>query len=56
MVEPDMPQMAIWCMNIAYWITKATDTQSQYVILIAFSASHKSNPSSVPQGYVDSSR
>ena len=30
------PQMAIWSMRIACWIPKATHTQSQYVILIAF--------------------
>ena len=29
MVEPDRPQMAIWSMRIAYWITKATDTLRQ---------------------------
>jgi hypothetical protein len=26
----------IWGMRFAYWITKATDTYSEYVILIAF--------------------
>jgi len=25
-----------WTMNIAYWIPKATNTHSEYVILIAF--------------------
>jgi len=30
------PQMAIWSMRIACWVPKATHTQSQYVILIAF--------------------
>jgi len=30
------PQMKIWCMRIAYWITKATNTLSEYVILVAF--------------------
>ena len=35
-VEPDRPQMTIWRMRIACWITKATDTHSEYVILIAF--------------------
>ena len=35
-VERDRPQMAIWRMRIACWIPKATDTYSQYVILIAF--------------------
>ena len=32
MVEPDRPQMAIGHMRIACWITKATDTYSDYVI------------------------
>jgi len=36
MVEADRPQMAIWRMRIACWITKATDTHSEYVIMIAF--------------------
>jgi len=35
-VEPDRPQMTIWCMYIACWITKATDTHSEYVTLTAF--------------------
>jgi hypothetical protein len=35
-VEPDRPQMTIWRMRIARWITKATHTHSQYVILTAF--------------------
>ena len=35
-VEPDSPQTTIWCMCIACQISKATDTQSEYVILIAF--------------------
>ena len=30
------PKMAIWHMRIACWITKATNTHSQYVTLIAF--------------------
>ena len=30
------PQMAIWRMRIACWIIKATDTHSEYVILIVF--------------------
>jgi len=28
--------MTVWCMRIACWITKAIDTYSEYVILIAF--------------------
>ena len=29
-------QMTIWCMRIACWIPKVTNTHSEYVILIAF--------------------
>ena len=36
MIEPDRPEMTIWCMPNACWETKATDTHSEYVILIAF--------------------
>jgi hypothetical protein len=35
-VEPDRPQMTIWRTRFACWITKATNTHSEYVILIAF--------------------
>jgi hypothetical protein len=35
-VEPDRPQMTIWQMRIACWIPKATNTLSEYVILIVF--------------------
>jgi len=34
--EPDRRQMTVWRMRIACWITKATNTHSEYVILIAF--------------------
>jgi len=33
LVEPDTPQM-IWRTRCACWITKATGTHSEYVILI----------------------
>jgi len=36
LVERARPQMTMWRMRIACWITKATNTHSQYVILIAF--------------------
>ena len=36
MVEPDRPLMTIWRMCTAFWIPKATDTHSEYVIIIAF--------------------
>jgi uncharacterized protein with PQ loop repeat len=35
-VERDRPQMAIWRMRIACWITKATDTHWEYQIHIVF--------------------
>jgi len=35
-VEPDRLQMTIWLTRIACWIPMATNTLSQYVILIAF--------------------
>jgi len=33
-VGPGRPQMTIWCMLIAFWIPKATNTHSECVILI----------------------
>ena len=35
-VEPGRPQMTIWRMRFICWITNATNTHSQYAILIAF--------------------
>jgi hypothetical protein len=35
-VKPGRPQMIIWHMHIECWIPKATNTLSEYVILIAF--------------------
>ena len=35
-VEPVRPQTTVRHMRIACWTTKATNTHSQYVILIAF--------------------
>ena len=35
-VQPDTPQMTIWSMRIACWISEATDTHSDYVIFIDF--------------------
>jgi len=35
-VERGRPLMTIWSMRIACWIRKATNTHSQYAILIAF--------------------
>jgi hypothetical protein len=36
MVKSERPQMAIWGMHFACWITMAIDTHLEYVILIAF--------------------
>ena len=36
-VERGGPRMTIWHMRIACWIPKATNTHSQYVILIVVS-------------------
>jgi len=35
-VESYSPPITIWCMHIACWIHKATNTHSECVILIAF--------------------
>jgi len=35
-VERGRPQMKIWRMRVACWIIKATDTHSEYVVLVSF--------------------
>ena len=40
MVEPGKPQMAIRRVRIVCWITKATNTHSEYVIHVAFPRQH----------------
>ena len=37
---PDRPQITIWSMRIVCWITKATNTLSEYVIFTAFPQQH----------------
>ena len=34
-VLPGRPQMTVWCMRIACWITKVTNIHSDYVIIMA---------------------
>ena len=34
--EPRRPQMTLWRMRTACWVTKAAKTHSQYAIIIAF--------------------
>jgi hypothetical protein len=35
-VEPDRPQMTVWCMRIACWVTKATNTHTQNMNMFFF--------------------
>ena len=35
-IKLDRPQMTIWCLRIVRWVPKAKNTNSGYVILIAF--------------------
>jgi len=35
-VQPDRPQVTVRRMRIECWVTRATDTHSEHVILIAF--------------------
>jgi hypothetical protein len=35
-VEPGRPQMRVWRMRFACWVTMATNTHSEYVIIFAF--------------------
>jgi hypothetical protein len=35
-LQPGRPQMAIWGMRVPGWITKATNTHSEYVTTITF--------------------
>jgi len=35
-VERGRPQMTIWCLRIACWITNGKNTHSNYVLLISF--------------------
>jgi hypothetical protein len=49
-VEQGRPQMTVLCNRIACWVPKATDTNSECVILIAFPLQQLSREP--PQGYV----
>ena len=35
-VDPGRQQMTVWRMRIACWVTKSTNSPSEYVIIIAF--------------------
>ena len=51
-VQRGRPQMAIWRMRIACWITKATNTHSEYVILFFCFSHHNNGCTNAPQRYV----
>jgi hypothetical protein len=36
-VQPGRSQVTVWRLRIAYWITKATNTHSEYAIFLVFS-------------------
>ena len=48
-IKPDRPQMTIWRMRFGCWVTKATDTHSEYVIFIAFFFLSNSGYANAPQ-------
>jgi len=50
MLQPDRPQKAIRYIRNACWITKATDTHSEYIKIINFP--DNSSYANVPQCYV----
>jgi hypothetical protein len=51
--EPDRPQMTIRRMRVAYWITKATDSHSEYVTLLLKGGSGYANaPQCCAQTYI----
>ena len=52
MLEPDRPQMTMWRMRIACWITKAKNTHSQYVNLCFSIATIVSRPLFIVTLYV----
>jgi hypothetical protein len=39
-VEPGRPQMTMWRMRIACWVPKATNTYSEYALLVDFPLQH----------------
>jgi hypothetical protein len=54
-VEPERPEVAVWCMHIAGWITKATNTHSEYVYISHFhcnSGSTHARVSMLPYTYI----
>ena len=40
-VEGGRTQITVWRVRIACWVTKATNTQSEYAILVAFPRQHR---------------
>jgi len=52
MVESNEPQITSWRMRIACWITKATNTHSEYVLGFFFAFSAASMVSQSPYKYI----
>jgi hypothetical protein len=50
-LQPDRPQMTVWCMQIACRIAKSTNTHSEYVIIIAFPLQQHSHENSLMLRY-----
>jgi hypothetical protein len=49
-VDPGREHMTIWRMRMAYWISKATNTYSEYVVLVTFHCNNRYT--NAPQSYV----
>ena len=52
-VEPDRAQITIWRMRIACWISKATDTHSECVMLMEFSTVTMDIPQNLNVTFMD---
>jgi hypothetical protein len=51
-VQPDRPQTTVWRMRIAYWVTKTTDTHSEYVIIYLLLFHGNNSYANAPHGDV----
>jgi hypothetical protein len=51
-LEPGTPYMSLWRMRIACWITKATDTHSEYVNLIVFPRQELLKPTDITVAFL----
>ena len=42
-LKPKRPQMKIWLLRVSYWMLKATNTHSEYLIRIVFPLQQRSH-------------